>query len=61
MALTGAKLIDRVILLQLADGDKPFTMNIGEDVDLEEAMMTLYSAYMFLLMMLDTPNGTVVH
>jgi hypothetical protein len=53
--------IDRVILLQLADGDEPFTMNIGEDVDLEEATMTLYSAYMFLSMMLDTPNGTVVH
>jgi hypothetical protein len=52
---------DRVILLQLADGEKPFTMNIGEDVDLEEAMMTLYSAYMFLSMMLDTPNGAVVH
>jgi hypothetical protein len=52
---------DRVILLQLADGDNPFTMNIGEDVDLEEAMMTLYSAYMFLSMMLDTPKGTVVH
>ena len=61
MALTGVKPIDRVILLQLADGDEPFTMNIGEDVDLEEATMTLYSAYMFLSMMLDTPNGTVVH
>jgi len=61
MALTGVKPTDRVILLQLADGDKPFTMNIGEDVDLEEAMMTLYSAYMFLSMMLDTPNGTAVH
>jgi hypothetical protein len=61
MALTGAKPTDRVILLQLADGDKPFTMNIGEDVDLEEAMMTLYSAYMFLSMMLDTPKGTVLN
>jgi hypothetical protein len=61
MALTGVKPTDRVILLQLAEGDNPFTMNIGGDVDLEEAMMTLYSAYVFLSMMLDTPKGTVVH